>query len=127
MKIKLKAEYAQTLDEKGKVHLPLNRSLEIYRPQSPKHNIEVLHRTEEGRALMEQYYKDRDKWYVAIVEPRMNGDYELSDATISPVQVFNTRAQAIETLTGKGIDCGFMPLQALANKIAGHRSPVVIL
>ncbi|MCM2343292.1 MAG: hypothetical protein NDJ24_01880 [Alphaproteobacteria bacterium] len=127
MKIRLKETHKAALEDTGKVQLPGQRALSLYKPGNPIHDIEVQMGTIEGQRMMALYKTQKDKVIAAITEMQLDGHFQPSDIVISRTAVFNSRAEAIEALTTEGIDVGFMPLLRLSTKISGRKSPIEII
>jgi hypothetical protein len=127
VKIRLKEAHKAALENTGKVHLPGQRTLSLYKPGNPVNDIEVQMGTIEGERMMSWYAANKHKTIAAITIKQLDGYFVPTEIPDSKITIFNSRADAVQALTTTGINVGFMPLLHLSTKISGRKSPIEII
>jgi hypothetical protein len=127
MYIRLKKAFADPLWTTGKVDIGAKRLLEVYQPLNPVNLPEVVRGTMAGHLMMEEYTRDKDRWYVGITAPYITDDHQKAQKVISLVTAFESKKDTIDAVTIKGVDVGFMPLQALIIRYEGPQSKLEIV
>lgn len=127
MKIRLKQQYIDALQEHDRVELFCGRALVISQPRNPADDIECRMGTQEGRKMLEAYEQTKHLFQVGITTPYINEYFEDAEAITSKVSTFNTKADAIHALAHESLEVGFMPLQYLSIALCSDKSPLVII
>lgn len=110
MKVRLQTKFADALREDESIALAFGRTLQIYRPADPRDNpdVEIRMGTIAGDTMIQEYERDKHKWFVGIAQPYME-----DEQIFSRISKFNSKSEAIAAVTEHGIDVGFMPLHRL--------------